>query len=58
MAGQLRIRIRYQLHRTPWFDYLLASPAEMADLAESGGWRLREVIDEGEAVYVGVLERS
>ena len=58
MAGQLRIRIRYQLHRTPWFDYLLASPAEMADLAESGGWRLREGIDEGEAVYVGVLERS
>ena len=58
MAGQLRIRIRYQLHRTPWFDYLLASPAEMADLAESGGWKLADVIDEGEVVYVGVLERS
>ena len=58
MAGQLRIRLRYQLYRTPWFDYLLASPAEMAELAESGGWKLADVIDEGEVVYVGVLERS
>ncbi len=55
MAGQLRIRIRHGHYRTPWFDYLLASPEEMAELAEAGGWRLERVIDEGEAVYVGVL---
>jgi SAM-dependent methyltransferase len=57
MAGQLRIRIRYQEYKTPWFDYLLASPEEMAELAEGTGWELRRVIDEGELVYVGVLER-
>lgn len=57
MPGQLRIRIRHGIYRTPWFDYLLASPDEMADLAQGTGWELTRVIDEGEPVYVGVLER-
>jgi SAM-dependent methyltransferase len=57
MGGQLRIRIRQGTSSTPWFDYLLASPDEMAELAEGTGWELRRVIDEGEHVYVGVLER-
>jgi SAM-dependent methyltransferase len=57
MGGQLRIRIRHETYSTPWFDYLLASPEEMAELAEGTGWELRRVIDEGEHVYVGVLER-
>jgi SAM-dependent methyltransferase len=57
MAGQLRIRIRHGSYRTPWFDYLLASPEEMAELADGTGWELARVIDQGEHVYVGVLER-
>ena len=58
LAGQLRIRIRHGRHATPWFDYLLASPEEMAKLAKGTGWELAEVIDEGEHLYVGVLERK
>ena len=57
MGGQLRIRIRHGRHATPWFDYLLASPEEMAKLAKGTGWELTEVIDEGEHLYVGVLAR-
>lgn len=57
MGGQLRIRIRQGTCATPWFDYLLVSPEEMASLAEGTGWELTRVIDEGEHVYVGVLER-
>jgi SAM-dependent methyltransferase len=57
MAGQLRIRVVYGHHRSAWFDYLLASPEEMAELAEGTGWELSRVIDEGEHVYVGVFER-
>jgi SAM-dependent methyltransferase len=58
MPGQLRVRIRHGLYRTPWFDYLLASPDEMAELAAGTGWELTRVIDEGEHVYVGVFECS
>ena len=57
MGGQLRIRVRQGTCSTPWFDYLLASPEEMASLTEGTGWELARVIDEGEHVYVGVLER-
>ncbi|MFL5924285.1 MAG: class I SAM-dependent methyltransferase [Gaiellaceae bacterium] len=58
MGGQLRIRIRHGTYKTPWFDYLLASPEEMADLAQGTGWELTRVIGEGEPFYVGVLERA
>ena len=58
MGGQLRIRIRHGSYATPWFDYLLVSPEEMAELAAGTGWELRRVIDKGEHVYVGVLERA
>lgn len=58
MAGQLRIRIRHGPYRTPWFDYLLASPEELAELARGTGWELTRVIGEGEPSYVGVLERT
>jgi len=58
MGGQLRIRIRHGSYSTPWFDYLLVSPEEMASLADGTGWELTRVIDEDEHVYVGVLERT
>jgi SAM-dependent methyltransferase len=57
MGGQLRIRIRHGSYKTPWFDYLLASPEELAELASGTGWGLTRVIGEGEPSYVGVLER-
>jgi SAM-dependent methyltransferase len=57
MGGQLRIRIRHGAYKTPWFDYLLASPEELAELASGTGWELTRVIGEGEPSYVGVLER-
>jgi SAM-dependent methyltransferase len=55
MPGQLRIRVRYRGYASPWFEYLLVSPDEMAELAASGGWELVRVL-EGEPVNVGVLE--
>src|SRR5918996_1157990 len=56
MAGQVRIRVRYRELATPWFDYLLASPDEMAALAESGGWRVGRVLRGDGPYYVGVLD--
>ncbi len=57
MAGQIRIRIRHLQYATPWFDYLMVSPAEMAELAEAGGWRLQRTIGDGPS-YVGVLVKG
>ena len=57
MSGQIRLRIRHLQYATPWFDYLMVSPAEMAELAAAGGWRLERTIGDG-PIYVGVLART
>lgn len=40
MPGQWRIRIRYRNLRTPWFDHLTVSEAEMRELLDGTGWRI------------------
>ena len=58
MPGQLRIRIRYRTHKTPWFDYLLVSRKEMEHIVRGTGWRIREFHDSGTPVFMGVLEKD
>jgi hypothetical protein len=58
MPGQLRIRVRHRRLRTPWFDYLIVSPAEMEDLLGGSGWRLARVIPGETAYYAVVLKKS
>jgi SAM-dependent methyltransferase len=61
MPGQNRLRLRHGLLATPWFDYLLATPPEMAELAEAGDWELTRTFHEpGGSVnlYVGILEKG
>jgi SAM-dependent methyltransferase len=58
MSGQLRIRIRYREHATPWFDYLLVSPAELETIVEGTGWHVARILDGGSELYVAVLEKA
>jgi SAM-dependent methyltransferase len=61
MSGRLRLRVRHGLYTSPWFDYLLASPDEMQELAASGGWRVERIIDpldEEPGYFVGVLRKG
>ena len=58
MSGQLRIRIRYKTHATPWFDYLFVSRDEMRELIEGTGWRIVRFIEPRGGRYVAVLEKE
>ncbi len=59
MPGQLRVRVRYQTYRTPWFDYLLASPAELARLCQGTPWQITETIGPNSmGHYVALLEKA
>jgi SAM-dependent methyltransferase len=61
MSGQLRLRTRHGLYRGRWFDYLLASPEEMRELAERGGWQVERILglaDDDPSYYVGVLRKG
>ncbi len=45
MSGQIRLRVRYQMLMGEWFDYLLASPDELGELAARAGWRVADITE-------------
>jgi SAM-dependent methyltransferase len=59
MSGQIRMRARYKRFVTPWFDYLMVSPAEMETLLDGTGWRIaKQYRLEGARVYTAIIERT
>jgi hypothetical protein len=58
MGGQIRIRIRFNEIKGPWFDYLLVSPTEMKAILAGTGWRVRELLKSSDGpVYVAVIAK-
>lgn len=58
MPGQIRMRVRYRLFTSTWFDYLMVTPDEMQEIVEGTGWHIVEIIDSGKASYVAVMEKT
>ncbi len=58
MGGQLRIRIRLRNYVGNWFDYLLASRAEMRDIFRGTGWKVSRFIEPNGSLYIGVIEKE
>lgn len=59
MPGQVRIRVRYKTYATPWFDYLLVSPAEMKKILKGTGWRVMRPVKSGESpAYIVVITKD
>ncbi|GIM97256.1 class I SAM-dependent methyltransferase [Paractinoplanes toevensis] len=56
IGGQLRLRLRYRLLATEWFDYLNCSPAELEALLAGSRWRLRSIDDRDRPYYLAVME--
>jgi SAM-dependent methyltransferase len=57
LPGQVTIRVRYRDAATPWFDYLMVSPAQLEELIDGTGWRLARTL-ESDDTYVAVLEKT
>ena len=58
MSGQLRLRVRYQKFKTPWFDYLIVSQEEMKDIVQGTGWIIYQFIKSRGPTYIAVLEKE
>jgi SAM-dependent methyltransferase len=58
MPGQVRIRIRFQSHATPWFDFLSLSPRELGVTVRGSGWKVAKLMQDGTHAYVGVLKKT
>ena len=56
LGGQLRLRLRYRLLATEWFDYLNCSVAELDDLLAGTRWRLKSVDADDRPYYLAVME--
>ena len=57
MAGQLRLRARYQGYATPWFDYLFVSRTEMATILERTGWRIGKILSGRGPTYIAQIHK-
>lgn len=57
MGGQIRLRVRHLEFRTPYFDYLLASPDEMKEILNNTGWRLENIFGDENGSYVAQINR-
>ncbi len=55
LGGQLRLRLRYRELATPWFDYLVCSPDELADLVRGTPWHLADIDDRDAPYYLATL---
>jgi SAM-dependent methyltransferase len=58
MAGQVKIRIRYETYVTPWFDYLLVSPQEMVGILDGTGWSTERILKSGGAPYIAIIRKD
>lgn len=57
MAGQIRMRVRFERAVGPWFDYLLVSPEEMEDVLSRTDWEVESFIGPEEANYFAVMRK-
>jgi 2-polyprenyl-3-methyl-5-hydroxy-6-metoxy-1,4-benzoquinol methylase len=58
MAGQIRMRVRFEDSVGEWFDYLLVSPEEMKQIFVDSGWQIEKLIAPEGANYVAVLRKE
>jgi hypothetical protein len=56
-GGQIRMRVRYKSFKSPWFDYLFVSRAELEEILDGTGWQVKEVVAMNGPNYVALIER-
>jgi SAM-dependent methyltransferase len=57
MGGQIRLRVRYRLLATPWFDYLFVSRAELGNLLRGSRWLVERYIQSEGPIYFAILTK-
>jgi SAM-dependent methyltransferase len=56
LGGQLRLRLRYRLLATDWFDYLVCSADELESMLAGTPWRVKSIDDADHPYYLAVME--
>lgn len=53
-----RYRVRWRQFATPWFRYLMFSPADLERLTEGTGWRVLRFLESDDSRYCAILEKD
>jgi hypothetical protein len=56
LGGQLRLRLRYRLQATEWFDYLNCSVEELEGLLAGTRWALQAIDDADAPYYLAIMK--
>ena len=57
MPGQIRMRIRYLDYKTPYFDFLLASPDEIKIIIEGTVWKLDKTFGDVNNGFIALIKK-
>ena len=55
LIGQVRLRHRYEVYASPWFDFFMASLEESRGILEGTGWMMERTINANEPWYWIIL---
>jgi SAM-dependent methyltransferase len=58
LGGQLRLRLRYRMVASDWFDYLNCSVDELDQLLKGSGWHLKSIDQKDHPYYLAVMEQD
>jgi SAM-dependent methyltransferase len=53
-----RYRVRWREFATPWFRYLMFSPADLERLTEGTGWHVLRFLESDDSRYCAILEKD
>ena len=57
MPGQMRMRIRHLDYKTPYFDFLLASPDEIKTIIEGTVWKLDKTFGDVNNGFIALIKK-
>ena len=58
MAGQVRLRVRFQNLMGPWMDYLLVGEKEMRRILRGTDWEIQKILKSNGSVYIAILQKK
>ena len=58
MSGQLRGRVRFERYISKWFDWLMVSKEEMAEILKGTKWKIKEFVDSETSQYIAIIKKA
>ena len=58
LPGQERVRIRYNLYCSQWFDFLFSTTEEIELILKGTGWSVRKYFQSGQSKFIAIIYKG